>query len=56
MNGMNTLGIKQDTFRQRSLTGVDMGTDADISHFVQIFFHHTFLNRRFQALVLRLRS
>ena len=49
MNGMDTLGIIENTLGKRCLTRIDMGTDSNITNFIQIFVHHLFLSYCYQA-------
>jgi hypothetical protein len=39
MDGMNALGVKKNSFREGSLSRIDMGADADVSDSRQISFH-----------------
>jgi hypothetical protein len=36
---MNLLGIVEDSFGQRGFSRIDMGADADVTHFLQIDSH-----------------
>jgi hypothetical protein len=46
MDGVNPVGVIEDPLGQGGLAGIDMGTDADISHLVNFLFHFTFLLRQ----------
>ena len=52
VDGVNPLGEEQDAFRQRGFARIDVGADADVPYFAQVFFHHAFLGCRLQAACL----
>jgi hypothetical protein len=43
MDGMNALGVEQNAFCQCGFTGINMGTDTDVSNLLNIRFHGAIL-------------
>ena len=39
MDGMDALGVIQNSLGQGGFTGINVGTDANISDFCDVFFH-----------------